>query len=301
MLNLIGEAIQEGAENAAKKTAKNAVLDNMDDLSKASLRNILKMSGKTPETTVEGVRNAVIDTLSDPKIDKRLRTEVYNRTPFAARVWNNSNRVNETPKYPMFRSNAFQSGIDMDNIIKQYADSEGGMSTITLSDLDKAFGGNEPVFSALGDLYSPYADEGAARTLEWAKNDFQKPVTRQQVRDKYWGPIVEGIDRPENVLEKRMSDIDGYREGFAERYDEYLAAARPDEAITGTRKDFMPSSDPYDYSFGDDVSPAFRDMLLDRFTQRAGKGRSILERSIPGLAMLLGGGALLGSNKKEKE
>lgn len=298
MLNLIGEALQEGAENIAKKTAKDALVDNVDDLTKVSLGNLLKMSGKKATNDVGSVRGAVIDALSDPKVDKRLRWELFDRTPFGARVWNNANRVNETPKYSMFRSNAFQSGIDLDNIIKQYADSEGGLSSITLTDLDKAFGDGDPVFSALGDLYSPYGDEGASRTLEWARSDFQNPVTREEIRNKYWEPIVEGIDTPENVLEKRMSDIDGYREGFGERYDEFLAKARPDEAIEGTRIDFMPSSDPYDYSFGDEVVPKYKELLLKAFAD-SGNGRKILEKSIPGLALLLGGGAVLNNNKKE--
>lgn len=306
MLNGIGELItkkvaQDAAGDASKKAVskmvKSSVLDDIDDFGKVSLRDLLRFSGREVADNTNSVRTAVLDTLGDPKVDARIRSELIERTPFAARVWNNPNRINELPRYNMFRSNAVQSGADFSDIIQQYGDSEGGMSTITLSDLDEAFKG-APVYTGSGDLYSPYAEEGAGRTIQWVRENDMHPITRQDLRDKYWRESVAGLDEPRNVLSGSMRDYPNTRDTSV-GYDEYLALARPTEALAETRKDFIPG-DGNDWQYAEEVADKFKQQLLKRFLMRDGRGRTLLEKAVPSVALGLGGLSMLGNNKNER-
>lgn len=313
MLNLIGEGLAKGTgEKLAKNStdylaemgAKLAIRRDAEKLAGNSLGELLNMAGKKYAKNNDSVRSAVIDALEDKTVSAPVRMEIFNRTPVAARVWNDPRKVNSMPQFSTYRSNAVQAGEDLGQIISQYSDELGNKTAITLSDLDSAFTDDMPVYSGTGDLYSPYGDEGVGAFRRWADKNNISQSTRQSMRDKYWSPITENIDTPKYRMSNEMQDYS--KRAVGPSYDEYLAMARTNEAIPETRMDYSAKEDQGDdfdingdeWGFtADNYAADYRDKLLDLFL----KNKGIASKAIPGLAMLLGGGALLGSNKKEKE
>jgi hypothetical protein len=319
MLNLIGEGLAKGTKKALQETAEGVVKNSADyladvgaklatrreaeKLSGNSLGELLAMAGKKYAKDTDSVRNAVIDALEDKAVSAPVRMEIFNRTPVAARVWNNPEKVNSMPRFSTYRSNAVQAGEDLGQIIWQYSNELGDKSAITLSDLDSAFVDGMPVYSGTGDLFSPYGDEGVGAFRRWANEHNISPSTRQRMRDRYWSPITENIDTPKYRMANEMQDYS--KRGVGNSYDEYLAMARPNEAIPETRMDYIarddqegddfdPSDDLWSFT-ADDYAANYRDKLLDLFLRNKG----IASKAIPGLALLLGATAF--GNNKTKE
>lgn len=308
---LIGEGLQEAGEKLAKNSAdyladvgaKLATRREAEKLAGNSLGELLNMAGKKYAKDTDSVRNAVIDALEDKAVSAPVRMEIFNRTPVAARVWNNPGKVNSMPRFSTYRSNAIQAGEDLGQIIGQYSDELGGKSAITLSDLDSAFVDGMPVYSGTGDLFSPYGDEGVGAFRRWANEHNISPSTRQSMRDKYWSPITENIDTPKYRMANEMQDYS--KRGVGNSYDEYLAMARTNEAIPETRMDYLArdaqEGDDFDlnsdlWSFtADDYAADYRDKLLDLFLRNKG----IASKAIPGLALLLGATAFSNNGNKE--
>ena len=306
MLNLIGEGVaKNSADYLADMGAKLATRREAEKLADNSLGELLNMAGKKYAKNTDSVRSAVIDALEDKAVSAPVRMEIFNRTPVAARVWNDPRKINSMPRFSTYRSNAVQAGEDLGQIISQYSDELGNKTAITLSDLDSAFIDDMPVYSGTGDLYSPYGDEGVGAFRRWANKNNVSQSTRQSMRDKYWSPITENINTPKYRMSNEMQDYS--KRAVGPSYDEYLAMARTNEAIPETRMDYSAKEDQGGDDFdisgdewgftADNYAADYRDKLLDIFL----KNKGIASKAIPGLAMLLGGGALLGSNKKEKE
>lgn len=319
MLNLIGEGVAKGAKKALKETAEGVAKNSADYLADVgaklatrreadklagnSLGELLNMAGKKYTKNTDSVRNAVIDALEDKAVSAPVRMEIFNRTPVAARVWNDPNKVNSLPRFSTYRSNAVQAGEDLGQIIGQYSDELGGNSAITLSDLDSAFVDGMPVYSGTGDMFSPYGDEGVGAFRRWANEHNISPSTRQSMRDKYWSPITENIDTPKYRMANEMQDYS--KRGVGNSYDEYLAMARTNEAIPETRMDYIArdaqEGDDFDLNSdlwgftADDYAADYRDKLLDLFLRNKG----IASKAIPGLALLLGA-TTFGNNGDKK-
>lgn len=308
MLNLIGEGLAKGAKKAVQETAEGVAKNSADYLADVgaklatrreaeklagnSLGELLTMAGKKYAKNTDSVRNAVIDALEDKAVSAPVRLEIFNRTPVAARVWNDPRKVNSMPRFSTYRSNAVQAGEDLGQIIAQYSDELGGKTAITLSDLDSAFIDGMPVYSGSGDLFSPYGDEGVGAFRRWANERNISPSTRQSMRDKYWSPITENIDTPKYRMSNEMQDYS--KRGVGNSYDEYLAMARTNEAIPETRMDYSAKETKGDDDFdisgdewgftADAYAADYKDKLLDIFLRNKG----IASKAIPGLALLLG-------------
>lgn len=269
-----------------------------DNLGKMSLDDIFALSGKTPrENTVNGIRDNIIDILSDGAVDNRIRREILERTPIAGRVWNDPSIMGELSNNPAFRSQAFQYGADLDNIIYQYADEMGKKSAISLSDLDDAFSGN--LFTGIGDLYSPYGNEGERAVYDWAKRSSKAPAVREEIRKRYFEPLLNnrGVSGWKPSDDMLFNDI---TRPTGARYDEFISKMTNNSILPNTTFDFVPDVDgAWDFDIADDIAGQYKNELLDKFSGKDGRG--ILNKIIPGIAIAGGGLSALGLANGENQ
>ena len=265
--------------------------NKIDDYAKASLSDLFSAAGKaTSDRTASGVRNNMIDILSDSAVDEGIRREILERTPIAARVWNDPSAIEKLSSRPTFRSQAFQYGNDLDHIIWQYSDESGAKSAVTLSDLDDAF--SRDLFTGIGDLFTPYADEGSGAFYRWARENGISPSTREEIMQKYFNPLVENIDNPG----WRPSSIMGYDDvtrPTGARYDEFVSPMAESSILPKTRHELIPDIDGYwDIDEAEIAANEYKDKLLKEFSGKG--GRDMLNKAIPAVS-IIGGGSILGA------